>query len=119
MSEPVKGYPQARQQAIAERLQRLWEEAGKQLADVDAALEAEAAADPDSCHVVELQRASDQALEANADAAFALYLLHDLGREAHAVGLEQAARGKLAESRSWLVLEPQAQADEPEIEAGG
>jgi|SRR6185437_13270584 hypothetical protein len=68
---------------------------------------------------LELREASDQALEAYADAGFALYLLRGPGREAHAAGLEQAARVKLSLSRSWLALEPQAEADEPEIEAGG
>lgn len=119
MSEPVQSQLEARVQETAGRLQRLWEETGKQLADADAALKAEASAHPDSFRVLELREASEQALEATADAAFALYLLHDLGQEAHAEGLEQAAREKLSLSRSWLAREPEAKADGPEIEAGG
>ena len=119
MSEPTEDQPEARVQKTSGRLQRLWEETGKQLADADAALKAEASAHPDSFRVLELREASDQALEANADAAFALYLLHDLRQQAHARGLEQAARGKLSLSRNWLAREPEADAGEPEIEAGG
>lgn len=119
MSEPVKGQREARVRKTAGRLQRLWEETGRQLTDADAALKAEASAHPDSVRVLELREASEQALDANADAAFALYLLHDLRQEAHAEGLEQAAREKLSLSRSWLAREPEAEADGPEIEAGG
>lgn len=119
MSEPAEGQPEARVQETAGRLQRLWEETRRQLADAHAALKAEASAGPGGFRVVELQRASDQAAEANGHAAYGLYLLLGLGREADARDLERAAREELSESRTWLAPEPGAEAHEPEIEAGG
>lgn len=86
------------------------EAAARRLAGIDAQLARAIEADPEGNRVLELQHASDLALEAHSHEAYGAYLLQ-LGRDADAAECQAAASAASEAASYWAAPDPEPEAE--------